>query len=85
MTLRTTQEQNAMIVHPRYNFSTSGNVRFLFIVTIFFTVFIMACVISIIAWMVGRINKIIALRDEELHRLNALAQKADLKGSFSSK
>jgi len=45
----------------------------------------MACVISIIAWMVGRINKIIALRDEELHRMNALAQKAELKGSFSSK
>ena len=76
----------------RYNFSNAGHVRFLYFVTICFTLLIMACVITFIAWMVNRINKIIALRDEEIHRLIAAkserrtnSQKSDYSLSHASK
>lgn len=64
-----TTESNAKTKSSRYNFSNAGHVRFLYFVTICFTLLIMACVITFIAWMINRINKIIALRDEEIHRL----------------
>jgi hypothetical protein len=49
-----TIEQNAKATRlARYNFSSSFHVRFLFAITICFTLLIMACVITFIAWMVN--------------------------------
>lgn len=87
-----TSEQNAKLKSSRYNFSNTSHVRFLYFVTICFTLLIMACVISFIAWMVDRINKIIALRDEEIRRLSERvnerrtnSQKSDYSLSHASK
>jgi predicted metal-binding transcription factor (methanogenesis marker protein 9) len=87
-----TTESNAKIKSSRYNFSNTSHVRFLYFVTICFTLLIMACVISFIAWMVDRINKIIALRDEEIRRLSEKvnerrtnSQKSDYSLSHISK
>lgn len=64
-----TTEQNAHLAANRYNFGNTYHVRFLYFVTICFTLLIMLCVVTFIAWMINKINKIIDLRDEEIHRL----------------
>lgn len=79
-TLQTT-EQNAHIASKtRYNFGDSYHVRFLYFVTVCFTLLIMSCVVTFIAWIINKINKIIDLRDEEIHRLREEMKNRDQRG-----
>jgi len=40
----------------------------------------MSCVVTFIAWIINKINKIIDLRDEEIHRLREEMKNRDQRG-----
>ena len=54
--LQTTESNAKILSHRQYNFANTAHVKFLYFVTICFSLLIMTCVITFIAWMVNKVN-----------------------------